>query len=82
MSEPRRLLVAKIEHTGTHPRLGQSQTIPQYLIISCGRCDYENDGSYNATNHEVYTTTKNPDIQDDDWYRNPSTGEIQDTQPT
>jgi len=83
MAEPKRFVVAKIEHTGKHPRLGASQTIPVHLVIRYGFSDLANDGQFNGTNEEIVqdNSVLDPDIDEQDWYWNSSTEEFQQTAP-
>jgi hypothetical protein len=78
----RQIMIAKIEHTGIHPRLGSGQTIPIYLVLAHGYTDLTKNAEYDTDKHQIYE--EDPllgDILEEDWYRNPTSGEYQQTAP-
>ena len=79
----RHFVIAKIGHTGLHPRLGPEQTIPINLVIRHGFSDFENDGTFNSINESIVVknTRLSSSIRKQDWYYNSSTEEFQETQP-
>ena len=79
----RNFVVAKIEHTVMHPRLGAEETIPVDLVIREGFPDFESESVFNGTNELQITqnTILSPRIKSQDWYYNSSTEEFQESAP-
>ena len=65
----RQIVVAKIQHAGIHPRLGSNQTIPQWLVLRHGFCDFENNGIFNSVNEMIIAKDFSfvPEINIQDW---------------
>jgi len=80
MSAVKNHVVAKQEHTGTHPRLGEEQTIPINLHMGpYGYCEFDVD---DIDTMQVSSECRlRPRPRDQDWYWNASTEAFQDTPP-
>jgi hypothetical protein len=76
-------VIAKISHTGFHPRLAENQLIPKDLVIRYGTPDFSNDGKLNETNEFVLqkNTILSPPTRRQDWYYNAATQDFQQTAP-
>jgi len=79
----RQTMVCTEEHTGFHPRLGDSQTIPVNLVMKYGNTNLEDDDDYDAEKTVIIEKNwvDDPTIEEQDWYWNSSTEEFQQTAP-
>ena len=78
-------IIAKIEHTGKHPRLGAGQTIPANLVLRWGFTPADS-WTINATNEEKkgaesFINPPGKSLRDQDFYYNSVTGQLQEEAP-